>query len=844
MKVYYYFQGDTPQRAIYSRSNSNKLTYINSGARFICDHFPKCDEEECFFPPKSFSNTLERDESLPLRIYELAEFAIDDKDTQKFLGHNDYVYRLEKILLELPGKPKEISEDVVDSDKTVVVVWVEKGDIYNIPQKADYYIFVVTGEIPDPDFLKCLDGEIIMIVPGDILRNNGAMISKGLAWEETAIDTVWQFRQNPSIRNAYGFAKLLIVPFGLDGAIVMDTAAPSENNWSNTLWFQPTRTEGDTLSEYVGFVPESLEMFATEIIENIRRAFTHDLNPIDTIKDNMDALLSGLVATHMCGYSSNSNLCFKCNQEMRGIAPTKHMLKMHFPKISFVSKEIPSRRYPDGKNRWNIPPEIEMFHGDSSYLSNVEKLRKIVEDGAVNADLHCPIMRIGALEAVGRTEIEAYSAIKNLLRNYIGTPFQGKPLSIAVFGEPGSGKSFGVKEIAKSIMGGYTPFLEYNLSQYGKPQMNALYEIFHDIQDHTMEGKVPIVFFDEFDSNSLGWLKFFLMPMQDGKYIENGRARPIGKCILVFAGGIYHSYEKLRSIIIPDKKTNEPSLSAKENKVPDFLSRIKGYIDIAGVNPPETDKGAEDASLPIKSLFIIKRAMMLSSMLKRMGKKIGQEVRLDDDVLRAFLYVNRYFHGARSMEAILDVSRKPESGVLKISDIPSFDLLRLHVDSDDFYSLMKGRIHWEELIGRMARNFAWYEGLAWESLTSKNQLQYQKKAIPATYILREVFGLQIHMCGDYGEVNPKDINHLVLLTDHGKIQGIGKEKLMTFAHKLYVFSNVESEGEGLPKWEQLHIDVQTKYIEKAEAFLRPFDNDPKKTGLYLCEFESLLTSTT
>ena len=60
-------------------------------------------------------------------------------------------------------------------------------------------------------------------------------------------------------------------------------------------------------------------------------------------------------------------------------------------------------------------------------------------------------------------------------------------------------------------------------------------------------GKIPLVFFDEFDSafkGKLGWLKYFLAPMQDGVFRLGDSVHPIGKAIFVLAGGTSSTYRQ------------------------------------------------------------------------------------------------------------------------------------------------------------------------------------------------------------------------------------------------------------------------------------------------------------
>jgi hypothetical protein len=83
--------------------------------------------------------------------------------------------------------------------------------------------------------------------------------------------------------------------------------------------------------------------------------------------------------------------------------------------------------------------------------------------------------------------------------------------------------------------------LEYNLAEFTKP--DNLARAFHKAQDVALSEKVPLIFFAEFDATLPGhpyvWLKYFLAPIQDGKFkgAETEDSYRVGRAILVFAGG-------------------------------------------------------------------------------------------------------------------------------------------------------------------------------------------------------------------------------------------------------------------------------------------------------------------
>jgi hypothetical protein len=336
-----------------------------------------------------------------------------------------------------------------------------------------------------------------------------------------------------------------------------------------------------------------------------------------------------------------------------------------------------------------------------------------------------PLARFGELETVDRGTIESLHSIQLIIDEYHlrcgqnERPDQDqKPLCIAVFGAPGSGKSFTINQVAKSLLPDVIQKLEFNLSQMGSA--DELRTAFHQVRDAGLRGKLPLVFWDEFDSKldgqDLGWLRHFLVPMQDGYFLEEQVRHPVGKAIFVFAGGIYNSYADFAAALErpdklapaqgerapgvddggdaaeQDKKQKKARQLFPMAKGPDFISRLKGHADIQGPNA--------QVSAEADPHFVIRRAILLRSLLDRAAPLLfheggdgdgtkTRELKIDPGVLRAFLQVGRYRHGARSLEAILNISQLANQRSFQRSRLPAQSQLDLHMDGQEFMDLVR-----------------------------------------------------------------------------------------------------------------------------------------------------------
>jgi hypothetical protein len=112
-------------------------------------------------------------------------------------------------------------------------------------------------------------------------------------------------------------------------------------------------------------------------------------------------------------------------------------------------------------------------------------------------------------------------------------------------------------------------------------------------------------------------------------------------------------------------------------KGPDFVSRLRGHINIF---PLDTN--------PTEYKHVIRRAIYLRSMLE-WHKLVDAEgnARIDEDIVYAILSLDRFRHGTRSMEAIIEMC-SPIDGFINKASLPSRDQLNMHLDSRELYLRM------------------------------------------------------------------------------------------------------------------------------------------------------------
>lgn len=523
-----------------------------------------------------------------------------------------------------------------------------------------------------------------------------APIGQSLSWERLANDVLKAVEASGLTQ-----AKRIVVSLGLSGAAVFERE--DDSVLQGILVFDPRNQEGDWERAISGQpVGSGRYLVAAMAVE----AAIHPAAP-DWIAGVKRGLAAGRVI-HEEGFGSSRavRLRFVHPGAVRWVAGPDPSTSSPFERVD-IEREKP------GGRPWRL---LKVTAAGSS-----DDAMTLAREGRIKGATF-PTEVMGQWNSVDRDEIESMRSVRNLVREYLAQEARsGQPLNLAVFGPPGAGKSFAVNQMVEHInkqepVPGVTlNFKPFNLAQLGA--IDALPAALHNVRDDVVRGKTPVVFWDEFDATvdgqPLGWLAPFLAPMQDGKFADGDAMRPIGPAVFIFAGGVFRTMDQFRHRARELSAREQAELGGgrgKPTKAIDFVSRIRGYVDILGPNPTHGEEVVVDFSLrptlesfdaneigaPKDQAFLLRRALLLRGLLIKnapwlfaVEQSEKTTLNIDGGVLRAFLNVPSYQHGARSMEAIIQMSALAGRSAFERSALPPRHQLDLHVRADEFLALVQ-----------------------------------------------------------------------------------------------------------------------------------------------------------
>ena len=555
----------------------------------------------------------------------------------------------------------------------------------------------------------------ILIESADDLRMRQMRISRELAWERAIEDLAEGLRTQWS--EYFGKCKYLVVSFAGAGAAVF--ARTDSNGFEGRLYFDPLRLQETWAQEYQGSMFGYTRCVTTAVTLQLLRVLAEQDNPRGFDPSALDvatlgkAIMPALHAQHVLlrtGFDPTMHSAMDIYDDSvpyldypfesvavalalpfkNGLPERKDSLGNSRPPEHFDRRyvELPIPDHLDGKpadtdhDKWKIVRR--QFVEERDVLLEA---KRIVEFGVEGAPplYEYPLARFGTLLLTDRTEIESFSSVASLITNYMHVRRVQKPLSIALFGDPGSGKSFGITEVATHVAKRLSRIdsdhalraITFNLSQLSSP--SAIIDALHQVRDAGLSRALPLVFWDEFDTAlngvDLGWLRYFLAPMEDGTFQEGPMTHNIGRAIFIFGGGTYRTMNAF-------KKMAHATAEAG-NKASDFVSRLSGHVDVLGLDYPDRDK--------VDPSIALRRAGLLHTLLKNCDGDLEQTIfrndrlqkimNVDPGLTYAFLRIQKYDYAARSMRAIVRMSGITGRAMFERSNLAPSEQMRTHVDA-------------------------------------------------------------------------------------------------------------------------------------------------------------------
>jgi hypothetical protein len=600
-----------------------------------------------------------------------------------------------------PDRPEgDIALTVID-DGGILFRQEASKDAWPVLKSSGWYLLKMSWPLCRGDLWAALGpvmDRLSVIVSAADIRREDVQINSRLSWEQCAEDTIRSLQSDPIARDLLRAAHL-IINFESEGALWVERDRETGNSRYRLL-FHHEMLEGDHASQFEG----TTYGFQTCVAVGVAHQ---------------------LMAHHTRPGSVPSSSPFVDGQAMRkaieegiaaGLATRRLLLELGHGPIDTSNPGVPVEplarcaaksqgglvmvEVPDTACRpasgcqWRIV-QAEETANQPVPLTGLAHLTALYGPRALS---HVPALRMGGLFTVDRSEIESLRTLEALIRGYDQAKVQAKPLSIAVFGPPGAGKSFGVKALARAVLTDKSPFIEFNLSQFKSP--DELIGAFHRVRDAVLGGTTPVAFWDEFDSQHYKWLQYLLAPMQDGAFQEGQVTHPIGKCVFIFAGGTSPALEQFGVAEPSALDENELTrLDAEDRaerrrlcreqreryreyvllKGPDFVSRLHGFLNVLGPNP-RTGTTCPDITWPIRRAIILRGILRL---------KDGDPLEIDRGLLTALLAVPAYRHGARSFEKVVTaLAQGRRFGRLNRSALPPQPLLDRETDAGAFHSLL------------------------------------------------------------------------------------------------------------------------------------------------------------
>jgi hypothetical protein len=708
----------------------------------VCSSFP--DESDLAYPPRRDRDTLRAQTP---HVWRAARFLGLERHDAECEGHD---------LVRLFERAETAPHDAGDADLLLISDhdhgFNKYCDIWptslTLPSNNCKW---VVAKCTRPNFRSALwnhltsnvrfEGRLVALFTVRDLRLNGMRITERLSWEAILEDIIREVDANKDWKLSQ--CEFIVVQSLTDGAVILHMDTKTAEIMTAEIVFDPKHTEDEWLTkrEGSGLMAGYSMYFCAAIAARLIALLSAEQQSdqpvtIDAVADAIrNGVKEGLAASRLLwlgGFhvSEETTIDGKHHFPLQTLSLPDDLLASALDstaeqKSAALTETAGTRDRPSALRRLlldeldcfqhravpcdrirsttltskiaatkQMPSKWTLF--DERYSGQDEVMilaREIIRVGPYSLPWEIPIGTFGRLWSADRDEVEALRSIRSVIFEYIRDPERRIPLSIAVFGPPGSGKSFTITQLFESLPDssrsarGQSRYLTFNLSQFADSR--PLFECLHQVRDASLSGNVPLVFWDEFDANFAGtrlaWLRYFLAPMQDGQFQHENVTHNVGRAIFVFAGGTSYRYQDFKTECERDSVVStDLSANAKgTTKGVDFISRLKGSVDVSAIDPPP------GVFMPTNSM-ILRRALVLRFALERYAPKMKEadQITVRKPVSKAFLLAERYRYGARSIEAIVQMSSLFDHSTFQESSLPRAELLNLHVEAESFLEIL------------------------------------------------------------------------------------------------------------------------------------------------------------